>query len=148
MKCSRLQSSAYPSTADSWDRPGAWFLIWQVSLLIYQIPPGHIPADTCWYVQDLQELSRHILLRRAARMSVEACTLGREKAELLSLHKDRRSGLTMLFCICNAEVKVHSQHWPAYSFPLACRALTDSLDSCLAFTQKHDITMWLTFERR
>lgn len=26
-------------------------------------------------------------------MSVEACTLGREKAELLALHRDRRSGL-------------------------------------------------------
>ncbi|KAK9832234.1 hypothetical protein WJX74_003847 [Apatococcus lobatus] len=40
-------------------------------------------------LQDLQGLSRHSLLRRAARMSVEACTLGREKAELLVLHRDR-----------------------------------------------------------
>ena len=58
--------------------------------------PCRYLLDTPACVQDLQELSRHSLLRRAARMSVEACTLGREKAELLSLHRDRRSGLTML----------------------------------------------------
>ena len=56
-------------------------------------------------------MGRHSLLRRAARMSVEACTLGREKAELLALHRDRRSGLTN----------------PALSVPLSLALSTEHL---------------------
>ena len=35
-------------------------------------------------------MSRQTLLRHAVRSNVEACGLARDKAELLSIHQDRR----------------------------------------------------------
>ena len=58
------------------------------TILFHSLQKGLSHDHLC--LQELQSLSRHSLLRQAVGYRVEACALSRDKAELLSIHQDRR----------------------------------------------------------